>query len=484
MGTSTGESSLREHTGRIRHLDAARARRLVGLFARPVVTDGHAVAIHPDDSIAAATDGELTLARVADDGPPTVVGHYKTHLYLHELLRLPLSVARELARHRGHLYLDKLTHLTEAVATELAGHDRGGLSLNNLGRLSVGAALALGRHGGELSLNRLRRLHPDVALGLAAHAHPLYLSGLERLSSATAAALAQHRGDLHLDALATLSGAAARHLARHAGKLHLHGLVCLTDAVAKAFGHRRGFLCIKHVQHLTEYQAECLSLHTGELHLYDLDIDDTVSDLLGRHTGSLSVRLPDTLPLHRLAAIVQHRGPLQLSGIRTIDHTRAAVIAAQPAPHGAAGLSGIFLGDVTTLSPAVAAILATHRAGGLALFGLKAVSEDMARELVKHPILSLDGVASLTDRVAGILATHSGATLSLRGLRHVTAAALATLRANPGIELPRRLLEPPTRPTAAAPPPSRAQLIAAIAAIARRGEEALHCDPPPHDGPA
>jgi len=483
MGT-TGDSSLREHTGAIRHLDAARARQLVDLFARPVAVDGHVVLIDPDDSIAAATAGELTIARVADDGPPTVVGHYKTHLYLHELLRLPLSVARELARHHGHLYLDKLTHLTEAVATELAGHERGGLSLNNLPRLSAGAARALGRHGGELSLNRMTRLRAAVAVGLAAHSHPLYLCGLERLSSAAAAALALHRGDLYLDALATLSGSAARHLARHAGKLHLHGLVCLSDAVAEAFAHRRGFLCLKHVRRLTPHHIECLAAHKGELHLYAVDIDDTVAVSLGRHTGSLSVRLPADVPLHRLAAIVQHRGPVELSGIRSLDEPRAGVLAAQPGPQGIAGLSGMFLGDVKTLTPAVAAILATHRAGGLALNGLSTLTEDIARELVKHPMLALDRIESLTDRVAAILATHTGATLSLRGLRHVTAAALAKLRANPAIELPRRLLEPPSRPTAAARRPSRAQLSAAIAVIARRGEEALGRRPPHPDRPA
>ena len=52
---------------------------------------------------------------------------------------------------------------------------------------------------------------------------------------------------------------------------------------------------------------------------------------------------------------------------------------------------------------------------------------------------ALDRIETLADRVAAILATHAGATLSLRGLRAVSPAALAKLRDNPGIELPRRL---------------------------------------------
>jgi hypothetical protein len=94
---------------------------------------------------------------------------------------------------------------------------------------------------------------------------------------------------------------------------------------------------------------------------------------------------------------------------------------------------------VTVITPAVAAILATHRAGGLALNGIRQLSEDVARELVRHPLLALDRVETLTDRVASILATHTGVTISLRGLRTVSPAALAKLRATPSIELPRRL---------------------------------------------
>jgi hypothetical protein len=78
----------------------------------------------------------------------------------------------------------------------------------------------------------------------------------------------------------------------------------------------------------------------------------------------------------------------------------------------------------------------------MALCGIRSVTEDVARELVKHPLVALDRVTSVTDRVAAILATHAGASLSLLGLEHASPWGLAKLRENIGIMLPRRLREP------------------------------------------
>lgn len=164
-----------------------------------------------------------------------------------------------------------------------------------------------------------------------------------------------------------------------------------------------------------------------------------MAESLGRHEGSLFIRVVDDIPLPRLHALVQHRGPLESAGLTRLDESRAVVLAAQPGYRGFEGLSGLFIGGVTAITPAVAAILATHRAGGLALNGIRQLAEDVARERVWHPLLALDRVETLTDRVASILATHTGVTLSLRGLRSVSPAALAKLHASASIELPRRL---------------------------------------------
>lgn len=187
--------------------------------------------------------------------------------------------------------------------------------------------------------------------------------------------------------------------------------------------------------------AAALARHRGPLHLYAVEVTDAVAECLGRHSGALMIGVPDEVPIGRLAALVQHRGPLALNGLRTLDEPRAAVLAAQPSVHGVAGLSGLFIDHVERITPAGAAILSGHRAGGLSLRGLRVLTEDVARALVRHPNLALDGLRSLTDRTAAILAAHEGVSLSLLSLEHVSGGALASLAENPGIDLPRRLRE-------------------------------------------
>lgn len=443
MSDDADDRSPRGRTAGIRALDATCAGALVAAFARPVVAATEGRAGDAADPVTRAAGGAVTLDRPAD-GPATVVGYYKTHLYLDGLVHLPLSVARQLIRHRGHLYLDRIASLGESVAAELGKHPAGGLSLAGVRELSPRAARALGRHEGELSLNGLRTLDPAVAAGLASHANELSLGGIATLSPLAAAALSRHRGDLNLNGLVRLSGRAATHLARHRGKLHLHGLSWLTDGAAAAFGRRTGLLCLKNLRQLPLPQALHLAGHVGPLHLYSLpEIDDSVAACLGRHQGALALKVADDIPLARLVLLVRHRGQLLLQGLRRLDERRAAVLADQPCRDGGVGLSGLFLGDVREVVPAVAAIMAMHRAGELSLSGLRSLSADVARELVRHPLLGLDGVTILDDRVARILAGFAGASLSLGSLEHVGDAALAALRANPAVHLPRRLQERP-----------------------------------------
>lgn len=162
------EPSLRDLTGTIRHLDVSRARRLVEAFQRPVVHDGHGIASDADDPVVTGTHGWLKLAAVAShDASADVVGHYQTHLYLHELLRLPLSVARKLARHRGHLYLDKLTAITDAVA-DGRGRHHGSLMIHVPADLPRSRLEAIVRHQGPLEISGLTSLDERQARVLAA----------------------------------------------------------------------------------------------------------------------------------------------------------------------------------------------------------------------------------------------------------------------------------------------------------------------------
>jgi hypothetical protein len=470
--------SLRSQTGRIRHLDAARAAQLVTLFARPVSDTAPDLGYDRDDPVAGSSCGWLTLHSAAGrDGRSDAVGHYATHLYLHELLRLPLSVARPLARHRGHLYLDKLVRVTDAAAAELARHVGGGLSLNNLRRLSVTQAHELGRHEHELSFERIRRLGLGQARGLARHGNQLHLGGLEQLRPREAAALACHRGDLFIGGLRHLPARVAAHLAHHQGKLHFHGLERLGTAAARGLAARQGYLCLRDVRTLTPAQAGLLARHVGVLQLGGLAIDERIAENLGDHAGSLVVSLDDTCSHHTLAAILRHRGPVHLGGLETIDVARAGLLAGQCRANGVGGLDGLFLPGVKQLTAPAAAILAAHQGGGLSLGGIELLTEAVANQLVRHPLLELDGVKRVTDRVAAILATHDGGVLSLRGLESASGRGLALLWDNPDVILPPRLARP--EPTTACTTarsgghPSPAKLEQIIAGIAAAGEAQL-----------
>lgn len=242
-----------------------------------------------------------------------------------------------------------------------------------------------------------------------------------------------------------------------------------------ALGGRIGHLCLSGLKSLSASAARLLSTHRGPLYLNAVEINDAVAHFLGQHEGSLSLSPPGGIRDHHLASLIQHVGPLHLGGLEKVDQRTAAILASQQGPRGIAGLSGLFVNQVEHVTPPVAAILATHRAGELSLNGITLLTEEMARELVRHPLLTLDGIKNVTDRVAGILASHAGGSLSLKGLCDVSPAGLAILRDNPGIDLPRRLRTDQTDPgDASAPPhPSEAEMIAAIDRIARAGEEAL-----------
>jgi hypothetical protein len=284
-----------------------------------------------------------------------------------------------------------------------------------------------------------------------------------------------------------LAGHAARHLACHAGQLHLHRISVLSDDAAAAFGQRAGHLCLQRLTRLTPSQAELLAGHRGELQIPAVHVDDAVAECLGRHQGSLLIHVPADLPLHQLEALVRHQGPLEISGLARLDEQRARVLAAQPGPRSIHGLSCLFIDGVTRLSPAVASILATHAAGGLALNNLTDLTEDVARELVKHPMLSLDRLTRVSNEVASILATHAGAVLSLRGLKEASPKAIARLKATPSVELSRGLytedetrLSPRPAPVADSHP-SGQDLVHLLEQMAHDGEEALRKSVPSSD---
>ena len=254
----------------------------------------------------------------------------------------------------------------------------------------------------------------------------------------------------------------------------------MSDAVAEAFGRRQGFLCLQGVERLSPLQAQLLAGHKGPLLFHRLAVDDDVAASLSRHEGSLALNVGNGITLPQLKLLVQHIGQIVLAGLVTINERQARVIAAQTNWHGIKGLSGLFLDDIKCITPPVAAILATHQAGGLSLKGLSELTEDTAQELLQHPILCLDGVSSVSDGVAKILSRYDGATLSLKGLKSISPLGFSKLRDNPAIEMPRRfyatknlVTDRPCTSPAEPPRPDKLETIRIIQQIARHGEQML-----------
>jgi hypothetical protein len=145
MTNAANGASLRHHMSEIRHLDAARAKELVGPLRRPAT---------------------------ADTGRPGVG-----------------MDARHLARHAGQLHLRGGRRLGDATA-EALGTRRGFLCLRGVERLSPLQAWLLAGHEGPLFLDDMD-IDTAVAeqLGqeaLVQHVGPLTIAGLEELDAPTA----------------------------------------------------------------------------------------------------------------------------------------------------------------------------------------------------------------------------------------------------------------------------------------------------------
>lgn len=94
----------------------------------------------------------------------------------------------------------------------------------------------------------------------------------------------------------------------------------------------------------------------------------------------------------------------------------------------------LWFDGLTTITPEVAEALAKHK-GGLALDGLTTLTPEIAAALAKHnDHLRLNGLTTITQEVAEALAKHEYY-LELLGLATLSRDALATLQANPKINL-------------------------------------------------
>lgn len=122
---------------------------------------------------------------------------------------------------------------------------------------------------------------------------------------------ANHQGCLDRSDLVDLSEEDADLLSEHYGALNLSGLLNLSDAAAVLLSKHQGALNLSGLLHISDAAAESLSNHQR---IIQWRIDHEQSPLLSS--------LPDGIPI-RDAALPDHWGDLNLSGLERISNTAA-----------------------------------------------------------------------------------------------------------------------------------------------------------------
>ena len=228
----------------------------------------------------------------------------------------------------------------------------------------------------SLELDRLERLSGEEAAVVAGCEGCLSLNGLSTLSDHAAIALSRHTGEwLSLDGVTTLSTAAADALAEYKGALDLNSLATLTSAA----------LATKLVSQITTDQVESEKSilpydqeeirpwsHFGEVILPAVtELSPEAAHALVEAIHAVANEYPDLM-------IDSERGNgyLALDGLRSLS----VEVARQLVRHGGClGLNG-----VTALSAAAAEALAGIGEYTLGLSGLREMADDVAEALAKH----------------------------------------------------------------------------------------------------
>ena len=240
-----------------------------------------------------------------------------------------------------------------------------------------------------LELDRLKRLSDEEADVVAAYEGSLSLNGLTTLSDHAALALSRHTGEwLSLDGVTAFSNAAADALAQYKGFLGLDSLATLTSAA----------LATRIVSDITtdqiDYQKRLLESwedeippwpHFGEVALPTVtELSPEASNAIVEAIHAASDEFPD-LQIDSMS----RDGSLELNGLRSLSIEVARELVRH---HGYLSLRGL-----TVLSPAAADVLAGIGEHTLDLSGLRDISDDVVEALAKHKgSLGLEGLERLS----------------------------------------------------------------------------------------
>jgi ankyrin repeat protein len=258
-----------------------------------------------------------------------------------------------------------------------------------------------------LHLDSLADLSAEVAEVLIEAPCGLILDQVQSLSEDVIDVLARHQYSLSLNGLLSLGEAAAGSLVSHSQTIYLNGLTELELPVAKILAQRSGPIVMGGIATLSDEVAQVLANTEA---LLQIGLSEAAN-----YPGNLAL-------LTKLAA---QEGDLSLDGFSSLTPAAAEILAT----HKTGILS---LGGMTTLSPELAAVLALHEGETLGLDGLEELSVETATALGTYErILWLDGLQEISDEVAAALAGKQDQ-LTLNGLREVSVDVAKSLAEHEG----------------------------------------------------
>lgn len=254
----------------------------------------------------------------------------------------------------------------------------------------------------------------------------------EKITSITveqAREYAARKAPLRFDALVTIDPEAAAELAKHEGVICFTALAELSPEAARALAAHnpvKGFgqfdLDFRALRHIAPETAAALATHVGNLRLpvlERLDSADLARKLAGQW-GELKVGAT-TLSPEIAAILATNEGVFE-------DRTRPGVVTRRADQSH----SVLWFAGLKTLEPASAAALTGHQ-GVLVLNELTELSPEAAAALARRKggSLILNGLERLSPETAAALAAYDGE-IALRGLRDLSPEAAAALAAHRG----------------------------------------------------
>lgn len=294
--------------------------------------------------------------------------------------------------------------------------------------LSPQSARALARwRGAQLYLNSVETLSKKAASALVAwKGDKLELDGLTSLSPDVAAKLSRWKGDkLELDGVTELPRLSAIHLAKWKGsKLELDGLRTISPAVAKALAKWPGKeLQLDGLQVLDESALNAL-----------LAAKSTVSwdghpMSSNRHLGGatvadkLSPQLADAMKLPSSTYTFHWLTDLRIKA-SSLTVEQAKVIVGLPT------VESIEFSSLESITPSVAAVLATWKGRELDLSSLVSLDAKTARALANSECseIKLGGVSRIDNVTAKALTNWKGAYLDLSGIETLSKESVRIFR--------------------------------------------------------